>query len=35
MFEEFARMIRKDGLIAMEFVADRLDERFFINRVAN
>lgn len=29
MFEEFARMIRKDGLIAMEFVADRLDDVFY------
>jgi chemotaxis protein MotA len=29
MFEEYARMIRKDGLIAMEYVADRLDDPFY------
>jgi chemotaxis protein MotA len=29
MFEEFARMIRKDGLIAMEYVADRIDDAFY------
>ena len=29
MYEEFARMIRKDGLIAMEYVADRINDVFY------
>jgi chemotaxis protein MotA len=29
MFEDYARMIRKDGLIAMEYVADRLNDAFY------